>query len=699
MTAFKLAFVVSLLIGCYAHAKLPPLNYAYGTAGVRVNGSQLHLWTGKCSAIWQQTESGLALASIEKGERHGWAFDVNNKADWDIPGVTVGPAKLVTLTANENDDDGFTNKHLEVVVEFYYEQSKTHLQYRVWAYPKAPGLRVQIWLKAAGGFQPAEFRDEARVFSLHTAVSRFRRGVATYSKHNSGRAGRFEQFPMMKEEASSGPLTTTKRYEKAGLLKLLSDDSTLLVVKEAPAIDSPVRVDEQARKQRERERIGWSPYRIGGFEISANRVAVTGAGIAASDLVQNQWRQAYATWLVIADANETQQQLAVKRYDRYRFPFDWKRDWYIGANNWGSTSNARLGQISSKEPSILKEIEAAYEMGIEMVQIDDGWQSGMSSKLNPRAYPQGWTNVRTLAEERSIRLGLWQGWVQKVSVPRLIDELNAGEFKAVKLDFYNTSSFDKLQQMRDIARQIHQSVNNPIVINWDTTGTQSKDQGFFYGREYGNLWIENQKEHMPDHTLYRPWRVLRDAWDLSHYVNLDQIQIPIQNPDRLFANPSDASLHSQSYCTAIGLMGSPNFFQELKYQTTQARHEIRALLDIYKRARPEMAQGIVYPIGDRPKNGSWTGFQNYEPSTQSGYLTVFRELHNNSSTHKLDLRFIAGREIRVTNLLTGQRKSLTVGPKGELDLEIPEAPGFLFLKYESTSSPDISQVSEHQKTR
>lgn len=669
----------SVLPAC---AELPVLESSYGKAGIRTKDRHLYVWTGKCFAIWKLTDAGLSLAKIGSEPGNNWTFETSNEADWNFPGISIGPAELVSLTASENDDEGFTNKHLETIAEFYYPQAKSHLQYRIWTYPEAPGLRVQVWLKADRGFQSPKNTPEATLLALSTDTSLLERRIATYSKFNSSRSGRYEQFPMMKEETSSGTVVATERFAKAALLQLVAKHGALALVKEAPAIDSPVRADMKTRKRM--EKIGWSPYRIGGFGVSANQVAVTGAGIAAGDIVENQWRQAYATWLILSEPSNHQLQLAVKRFDRCRFPFDWKRDWYIGANNWGSTSNAKLGQISSKEPSILQEIKAAAEMGIELVQIDDGWQQGThTSKLDPEAYPQGWSNVLSLAKANSIHLGLWQGWVQKVSIPRLVHELNAGEFRAVKLDFYNTSTFNKLQELRDIARQINHSVEHAITINWDTTGTQSKDQGFFYGREYGNLWPENQKQHQPDHTLYRPWRVLRDAWELSHYVNLDQVQLPIQNPDRDFEAPSDASLHSQSYCTAITLMGSPNFFQELKYQTVDARREIRKLLDVYKLVRPQMAQGIVYPIGNRPDNASWTGFQNYDEATGRSYLLIFRERLNRDATKELQLNFYRPEtQFEVEDLLSGHTYKTKLDKKHRIEIGISKAAGFAFLKCE-----------------
>ncbi len=683
MKKITIVVLASLMLSACTYAK-SSAERRLTNAGVRTSDKQLQVWTGACSATWRRTDHGLALSGIGAPGGRSWAFENGPPADWHVPGVTEGPAELVALTTGEHDDAGFTHKHLQVVAEYRYPQTHTRVRYHIWAYPGAPGLRAQLWLKADEGFEPADQNAEASLLTLPVKTADVERHAATYSKFNSARAGRFEQFPMMKRVVVRGAPAETERHDKAALLKLAGSGSALVLVKESPAVDSPVRTDSKLLKNMAKR--GWSPYRIGGFEVTAGRVSVTGAGIAGGDLSADEWRQAYATWLVVAGPGDTAAQRAIKSFDRHRYPFVPKRDWYIGANNWGSTPNAKLGQISSKEPSMLKEIEAAGEMGIEMVQIDDGWQKGThTSELDPEAYPQRWENVKALAKARGVELGLWQGWPQQVDIPQLIAELNDGDFAAVKLDFYNTSTFDRLQRMRDIARQIHREVKHPIVINWDITGTQSKDHGFFYGREYGNLWYENQKQHPPDHVLYFPWRVLRDAWEIAHYVNLDQVQVPIQNPDRTYAEPSDAPRHSQGYCVAIGLMGSPNFFQELKYLTPEARKEIKALLDVYKRARPDMAKGLTYPIGDRPDNASWTGFQNHDEATGVSHLLIFRERLNKESLARVKLRFYPpNTSLVITDLITGHTSTLAVDSKGQVTFTIREAPGFLFLKSESS---------------
>ena len=65
----------------------------------------------------------------------------------------------------------------------------------------------------------------------------------------------------------------------------------------------------------------------------------------------------------------------------------------------------------------------------------------------------------------------------------------------------------------------------------------------------------------------------------------------------------------------------------------------------------------------------------------SGYLMVFRELHNPDAEHTVALHGVAGRSLTLTDLLTGEARQATATDAGGVTLRVPDAPGFLFVKY------------------
>lgn len=97
---------------------------------------------------------------------------------------------------------------------------------------------------------------------------------------------------------------------------------------------------------------------------------------------------------------------------------------YIMSNTWGD----RNRDTAVCEEFILKELDVAYTLGVDILQIDDGWQKGISEnsgftahgawgnfyetdsnfwEINKEKFPNGFSVVTDYAKERNIRIGLW----------------------------------------------------------------------------------------------------------------------------------------------------------------------------------------------------------------------------------------------------------------------------------------------------
>jgi hypothetical protein len=217
-------------------------------------------------------------------------------------------------------------------------------------------------------------------------------------------------------------------------------------------------------------------------------------------------------------------------------------------------------------------------------------------------------------------------------------------------------------------------------VNLDVTENAPRI-GYYFGREYGNIYLENRKPMNPVNVVYHPYLVLRDAWQVSKYTNLNKFQVSIQNIDRVNKEVSDAYLHNHPYTVAITLMGSPIFFQETHYYSDEAREQIKPVLATYKQHRDEMYKGYVFPIGEKPNNASWAGFQNYNPNTNAGYLTLFREINNEEKSKRIKLNFLSGKTLQLTNLMTQETVQKSVDENGTIEFAIDQAADFRFYKY------------------
>jgi hypothetical protein len=100
--------------------------------------------TGKVERTWEITKSGLRTVSmIDLISRKDYSNGQSKiLCDWSYNGLinSQSNAKLISLTAEIKNDDGFTSNHLEVVAEFEYPAVETFVKYVIWAYPGAPAF-------------------------------------------------------------------------------------------------------------------------------------------------------------------------------------------------------------------------------------------------------------------------------------------------------------------------------------------------------------------------------------------------------------------------------------------------------------------------------------------------------------------------------------------------------------------------------
>jgi hypothetical protein len=179
-----------------------------------------------------------------------------------------------------------------------------------------------------------------------------------------------------------------------------------------------------------------------------------------------------------------------------------------------------------------------------------------------------------------------------------------------------------------------------------------------------------------------PYQVLRQHWLMSKYFNSNKLQVMLQNPKRTNPERSDAPQHSHSYCFAMGVPFIPCFFQSAQYLDSTGQTEMKNFISRYKKHREAIFSCYTFPIGDKPDNQSWSGFQMInDTAPQSNYLLLFRELHNTQTHRSVPLKFISGKTIRFTNIETGKSWSQTASADGSIDFEMKMPGSYLFIEY------------------
>jgi len=87
----------------------------FKSATMACDGKTLTIGTGKVTREWSWTGKGWLTSNVAHTDSGKvWPLaDTSRTADWQVPGV-AGEAELISVTARESDDEGFTSRHLEV---------------------------------------------------------------------------------------------------------------------------------------------------------------------------------------------------------------------------------------------------------------------------------------------------------------------------------------------------------------------------------------------------------------------------------------------------------------------------------------------------------------------------------------------------------------------------------------------------------
>jgi hypothetical protein len=668
------------------------LSKEYGSATVAWNGDTLTASTGLVERVWRRTMPGLSTILLRHRENPAEWIDFspdNGACDWRVFHLMdMAPAgELRGVDIRIVERPSFTSPHIEVRAEFVYAAAEFAAAYTIRVYPNAPGLWTQLALQGLRSFEGDEipsYIGGSYAEKIGTDIESCIRTAVGY--YNDCQHRNRDETAILRETRQSGPATEGRRevYDWANLLCLDRKGSGLALVKESHKCVNQSGVD------------------TGEFVLDADGVRVTGLGLTPHSyekrmlwLQPDRFRPAWANWCVLYHGGSEQRQLAVKRFDRLRFLPRPEADLRIRANTWGSRPAGAPARAAAVATNVRRELESCADLGIDILAIDDGWQcdpQGLSVtgdhgwRPHPARFPGGWREVAELAARLGIELGLWIPG--SASAEDMIRNLDEGGFTMFKIDFTNLPTPDSVEDLMEKARQLAEHDDRQVRLSWDVTENAPR-LGYFFGRQYGNLYPANRKAKEPRifHVAYIPRLVLRDAWHLARYVNLGQIEISIQNVDCVDPLRSNAAEYGHAYCTALALMGLPVFFQETHFYSAGARDRIRPLLALQRTQRDLLGRGFVFPIGDEPCDATWCGFQCHDPERKEGLLTVFRELHAPEDEKELRLHFMGDRtHLEIEEPLTGGIWTERVG-NGAMSVRIPDAPGFRILRYRTTS-PD-----------
>lgn len=674
--------VIVMAIASDVSAATPATKLAaqLGTARAETKGDLLQVTSGRVARTWKWTGHGLVTTSF-KDETSGreWASkSPMHSCDWDLPGA-IGKqteAQWVSLTAQESDDDGFSSKHLEVVSTLRYAQAALEIQHVIWVFPGAPGLRTQLRVKSLPGFQPKglpekedTYQDCGATFLKPSARAEYLsldfsvKNERLYWGYYNNPGNRHDQSQdMLKEELVKGwPIFLREDIDWASGVAVKYGDAGVLVVKESPkCVNQPA-------------------HYTGAFYANPQGLSVTGWGLTPAEIVTNRFRECWATWSIVYQGGDDGLQLALKQFDAARYPVVPKRDAFILSNTWGPADPG--GAQFTAEDVLLKEIPLLADLGVDVLQIDDGWQKSGggpgASGFVPK-YPDRWKNIKAAADRHGVRLGLWVA-IRNANLADLKQNLDELGFITWKVDFDHLASRSDYEER--IAKYREVMKYSPRTQFTLCPEYDDPRYGWYFAKEYGSIYFQNIQEGLPAHLTLVPFQVLRQHWLMAKYFPANKLQVLLQNPKRTRQDLSDARQHSHGYCFAMGLPFVPQFFQLAQYLDAEGRQELKDLIALYKQHREDIFTSLTFPVGDKPDNASWAGFQMVSTQRPGGHLLLFRELHNAESRHAVTLKFLAGKTIVIEDLRHGGQRTVSVGSDGQVEWEIGHPADYAFLRY------------------
>ena len=356
---------------------------------------------------------------------------------------------------------------------------------------------------------------------------------------------------------------------------------------------------------------------------------------------------------------------------RYNTAFctdDPRGELFIMSNTWGDRSQ----DMAVCESFMLKELDRAKQMGVDIIQIDDGWESGITAnsrrksggvwegfyaddsdfwKVNTERFPNGLEPLLAKAKELGVEMGLWFGPDSvndfanyKKDIETLMHFYNTYGIRYFKLD--GVKIRNKLGEMRFIKMltELTNRTKGDMRFNLDVT---AEDRfGYMYQSQFGSLFVENRYTDYPN---YFPHNTFKNVWTLAHVIPPRRLQMELLNTRRNTAKYEGIlfapNTYSPDYLFATVMVANPLFWMEMTNLDDDYAQCLAKISNVYKNYKKEIFDSRVIPIGNRPNGMSFSGYCCVSEDKQNAHLILFREAaKEDSHTFKLPIN-IDGKSI------------------------------------------------------
>jgi alpha-galactosidase len=640
---------------------------------------------------------------LNKSTGHKWKSEKNRT----ILLNSLLNIKETTLDYNQyiSDNDGLSNKHLSVELLLLDKNITVKLCFTI--FPGIPFTTLNTYIK---GSPLSKKLCEATITSGHYNGIENNYSISENQSLLNPKTDCIDAFGLSSQhlkveviklidqtdgndyllDESIVPLYPTKEKGLEGNMFIIDDyvnNESIMVVKEAPTAASELnRVSPDL------------------FIKPGAYVQLIGSGINYDKISSEYYTPFYGSSIGVGTKEELKS--FYKKLYRSMYLGDISENLFIMSNNWGD----RNQDAAVCHDFVLKEIEAAYKLGIDIVQIDDGWQKGVTanSKLakggvwegyyaydnnfwdvNKVKFPQGLKPIVDCAEKYDLQIALWfspdssndfVNWEMDAEV--LLYYYREYKICYFKLDGIKIRSKLCEVNLINLLSKVSKESNNRVSFNMDITAESRF--GYLYQKQFGTLFVENR---YTDWANYYPHNTLKNLWCLSKVIPTNKLLFEILNNKRNIDKYKDLLApinYSMDYIFAATMVANPLIWMEMSNLNESDMQSLTDIIKVYRLYRKDIFNSEVIPIGDMPDGCSFTGFQ-IRLTDKSGYLLLFRE-RCKQVTYAYKLKGLYDTTLKyeyiysnrgVTNLLFNDK----INSKGEVSVNINEELSFVFIKY------------------
>ncbi len=397
---------------------------------------------------------------------------------------------------------------------------------------------------------------------------------------------------------------------------------------------------------------------------------------------------------------------ALQAYQREIRPATtWHRRASFLSNTWGDRNrDARIG-----EEFILREIDAAERLGVDVVQIDDGWEAGTTANavaaqdggsgrwsgywdeeapfwaVNAERFPNGLEPVVAAARERGMEIGLWyspdssrdfENWERDVDqLVELHERLGVRFFKMDGIDCPTRTAFDRLERL---LTTVIERTGGEVVFDLDITA-QTRP-GCWGLAHTGPLFVENR---YTDWHGYWPHHTLRNLWKLARWVDPLRLRFELLNNARNTTLYRDDPLAPHTYrpevLFAMVMAGNPLGWFEVSSLPDAWFDTLPRLVGSWKERRERWARSVILPVGEEPDGWGISGFLVVDDDDRLAEALFFRGAgRTEAATIRLPVGVVApGAGANGLEPVAGTGSVRAAGD--QLEVQVPERRSFVWF--------------------